>query len=53
MIFEDFTIKELSIHTFEQVQQINLFEAINLQTSDERVIDYAIDHDLNAIAIAS
>lgn len=53
MVFEDFTIRELSIQTLEEINQVHLFAINNLPLTNEKVVDFAIDRELNAIAVTS
>lgn len=53
LIFENFTIREIDIKTFEETYPVSLFEFNNLEYTGETVVDFAIDRELNSIAVAS
>jgi len=53
MVFEDLTIRELSMQTFEETQSVNLLQANKITETGEKVVDFALDRELNAIAVAT
>lgn len=53
MVFEDFSIREVRIDTLEEISNFHVFMLNNLSPTGEMVIDFCLDRDLNAIAIAS
>eukprot|EP00347_Sterkiella_histriomuscorum_P016618 403352497 len=53
MVFQDFSIREIRIDTLEEISNFHVFMINNLNPTGEQVVDFCIDRDLNAIAIAS
>ena len=53
LLFENFQIREISIDTFEEVKQIDLFKVNKKRNPGQQAVAFAIEKEMNFIAVAS
>ena len=53
LLFENFQIREISIDTFEEVKQIDLFKVNKKRNPGQHAVAFAIEKEMNFIAVAS
>lgn len=53
LVFEDFIVREVPIQTLEELDKINVLESNNLSDPNDKVVSFALEKDMNWIAIAN
>ena len=53
LLFENFQIREISIDTFEEVKQVDLFKVNKKRNPGQQAVAFAIEKEMNFIAVAS
>ena len=53
LVFDDFTIREILLETLEELQSTNLIQRNGINESLEKAVDFAVDKELQAIAITT
>jgi hypothetical protein len=53
MIFDDFSLREISLNSMEESQPRNILQMNRIKPLDQPAVDFAIDKEIGAIAIAT